>query len=68
MLPGMSGPDVLIELSRNGLHKGVLMSGRAPELAQDADRPFLREPFLESELLERVRHELEEAPVGAGVG
>jgi signal peptidase I len=57
VMPDISGPELSIQLSEEGIRNTVLMSGRDIE----ADpRRFLRKPFQEQELLDLVRRELDE--------
>ena len=57
VMPDISGPELSTQLSEEGIHKTVLMSGH--DIEADPQR-FLRKPFLEQELLDLVRRELDE--------
>jgi signal peptidase I len=65
VMPDISGHQLSEQLSEDGIHNTVLMSGRDTDT--DPHR-FLRKPFQEHELLDLVRRELAEEVTRVGPG
>ena len=67
VMPGLSGPDLLVRIRASRPVRGLLMTGYTEKLFTSGDRStdVLEKPFEPNELLRLVRRALETTPSGS---